>query len=699
MKKDPKNAAEQRENLARAAAKVEQLWAGLDPDYVPSNSSNNRFEVPEPEPKDKSKYNQNNIVDIETFLTHPFYLNLKPYPWQVLALKLFYAGSEGNTNLEFNDSKKTETDGCKGCVWEYILENEKDCAEKTEKEEYYESILQPTNSRCLKCSRCPLMVRKNRLEHEIQVASDKFDESMLEDILTTEVEDLYQSEFDLIDEIPDEVVKMQIKKKLRNKFQELVLIIGRRGSKSFITVIIALYELHKLIKMGHPQRKLKLPDFQEIHIINVAKNQDQAKDSIFTPLKSHAVSSPFFQKHVGVDNELELKFLTDKDLEENERRKSKGMATLGGTLVCQCGSSSAGGLVGKTCWIVILDELAAMAGDNANSGIDAKLYNELKPSLAQFGTNGKIVCLSNPKGPFGQLFYLYKNRIEDPTTLIIKVPTWQFNANAPLKYLESEKKKNIVEYNMQYGAEFGSNSQDPLLTAEDVEYAFDNSSRVTRCEGREQLYDYYCHIDPANRSDYYAISVVHAVPSDKRGVDNKPIKKFYVDHLHFWAPEKMGQPVPIEEVEKYIIDLHYKFRFKQITFDQWGSVDTIQKLSNLGIPAILRPFNKEYKDKIYLNLLEVFRDRRIEFYQMSGGQVKNSKGSTIDINEIPEAKNQFLFLQKKWKDGRQIIGALPGQKDDLCDATAAAIFECGVENVITATYPRARIAYTGGRIR
>ena len=701
MRKDQqlKNATEVKEQLARDAAKLEQLWAGYDEgdDWKPVYS--NRYEVPAPEALDTTKYNPHKAVDIETFVKHPHFLGLNPYPWQLLTLKLFYAGSEGNNNLVFNDVKKEEAVGCGDCVWSHIVENETLCAEQIEKGEPYQSILSPENSKCLECSRCPFKVRETRLNHEIEMSTKKVIENMLLSKLEDEPEDKFQSEMMLVDDIPDQAISLQIKKKLRNYFQELVLIMGRRSGKSFLVVAIALYELYKLLLIYHPQKKYRLPDFQEIHLLNVAKNEEQAKDSIFTPMKNQALSSPFFQKFIGVPNELEMKFRTEFDLDENKRRATKGIATLDGTIIMKCGSSSASGLVGKTCWSIIIDELAAMMGENTNTSLDKKLYDDLKPSLRTFGRDGKILCLSNPKGPFGQLFKLYNDRLEDDTSLVLKVPTWIMNANVDLDDLENERRKDPIEYNMQYGAEFGTNSQDPYLTPEDVDYAFDNSEQLQRRETRELGVEYYCHVDPSNRSDYYAISVVHSANTGNYDAFGKPIKMFFVDHIHFWAPVQMKQPVQSSAVEEYILKLHQKFQFKQISFDQWHSSEIMQSLASYGLPVVLKVFNKEYKDKIYIHLLEAFRDRKITFYRMSGGQVLDKKGKLISINEIPEAKCQFMFLQKKWRNGRQIIEALNGYKDDICDATAAAIFECSNQSVAVAALPKTRIAYTGVKFR
>jgi len=67
-------------------------------------------------------------------------------------------------------------------------------------------------------------------------------------------------------------------------------------------------------------------------------------------------------------------------------------------------------LLGQSLWT----EVAAMAGDNPDSGVDYALYDDLKPSLATFGKDGKMMLLSNPKGPIGLLYDLHENRQEDP---------------------------------------------------------------------------------------------------------------------------------------------------------------------------------------------------------------------------------------------------------------------------------------------
>ena len=371
-----------------------------------------------------------------------------------------------------------------------------------------------------------------------------------------------------------------------------------------------------------------------------------------------------------------MRFFTEHDRKENERREARNLNPFSGSLTLKCGSSSASGLVGLTCWCIIMDEVAAMAGDNPDSGLDYALYNDLKPSLATFGRDGKIMMLSNPKGPIGLLYDLHENRQDDPSTLIMRLPTWLSNPNIEKDFLDKEKRKDPTEFQMQYGAEFGASSSDPMFAPDAIQRMFASMSMVSRAEYGQPLVEYYCHLDPARTSDYYAIVIAHSENMyGFIGPDFKPLKRIVIDHVHFWSPQAKNQPIPERDVEDYVIDLHKKFRFKQVSIDQWNSQSSVIKLKSRGINIVERQFNKEYKEKIYTELTQLIRDDRIDIYDISGGYYLDANGTKHPLNEIQEAKIQFQFLQKKWKGKRYYIEALSGYKDDICDAVAAVSYE------------------------
>ena len=94
----------------------------------------------------------------------------------------------------------------------------------------------------------------------------------------------------------------------------------------------------------------------------------------------------------------------------------------------------------------------------------------------------------------------------------------------------------------------------------------------------------------------------------------------------------------------------------------------------------------------------LIREDRIDIYDISGGAYLDKSGNKHPLNEIKEAKNQFLFLQKKWKGKRFAIEALSGYHDDICDAVAAAAYEALFAR-IAKTLPRSRTINMSGRIR
>ena len=185
---------------------------------------------------------------------------------------------------------------------------------------------------------------------------------------------------------------------------------------------------------------------------------------------------------------------------------------------------------------------------------------------------------------------------------------------------------------------------------------------------------------------------------EKFGTDGKPLRRIIIDHIHFWAPITKNQPIQEKSVEDYVLDLHRKFRFRQVSIDQWNSQSSVIKLRSLGVPIIEKQFNKNYKESIYTELSLLLREDRIDIYDISGGTFKDQNGREFPLNEIQEAKIQFQFLQKKWKGKRFVIEAMTGYKDDLCDAIAAVAYET-LFNKIADILPRSRTINLGGRIK
>ncbi len=170
---------------------------------------------------------------------------------------------------------------------------------------------------------------------------------------------------------------------------------------------------------------------------------------------------------------------------------------------------------------------------------------------------------------------------------------------------------------------------------------------------------YFAHLDPASSSHNYALIVCHKEVFFNTETRQRDFR-IVVDHIKYWSPspEKL---ILVEDVDNYIIDLNRRFHMGMVTYDQWQSNASVQKLRKLGIPAMETKFNRHYKMLIYTNLYDLVVGKKllIPFHQ--------------------HLKNEMINLQRKYTPGGPGYKVLPKTDgdivtDDICDALAGACF-------------------------
>ena len=102
--------AEIRQQLIQQANQAQEKFKDTEfaEEFADEIVPNVRAEVAPPIKPEKTRFNPDQIVDIVTFIEHPYFCNLKPYPLQRLILKCFYMGQEGNTDLVIQDIPEEE---------------------------------------------------------------------------------------------------------------------------------------------------------------------------------------------------------------------------------------------------------------------------------------------------------------------------------------------------------------------------------------------------------------------------------------------------------------------------------------------------------------------------------------------------------------------------------------------------------------
>jgi hypothetical protein len=478
-------------------------------------------------------------------------------------------------------------------------------------------------------------------------------------------------------------------------FTHMLLVMGRRSSKTMMVSIIAAYEAYKLCQApeGNPQKKYKIGMDKPIHIMNLAVSEAQALDPLFAEIETRLARSNYFQDKINHDSSIKGKIylLTDADKAENARRREKGMSVLlTGSVILMSGHSNSASLRGHATICVLFDEFAHfMTTTGKNSGDE--VYNSMTPSMKQFGKDGKVVMLSDPRGKDGMFYKLFqmsqKRKAKADGTfewphddiLAVQLPTWCMNPSPELtkEILErTEKPKDPAAFQTTYGARFVGSQGSKLFDPMRIEAAID--LRMQEIRAGDPNKTFYIHLDPASTSHNYALAMVHV---EAFANPNGLVRRVAVlDYMKMWTPVN-GNPVPFADVEKTIRDLCRRFRVAQVTFDSFQSQQAIQNLTCSGVKSFETPFRPQYITEIYGELRTLFNEGNIVIYPHE--------------HLIGELKEMMYKIQnrgiKRFFDPKSEYPS-----DDCADALAGAVYQ-SLHAVVSRILPKSVLVNTGRR--
>jgi len=456
------------------------------------------------------------------------------------------------------------------------------------------------------------------------------------------------------------------------KALELVLVCGRRSGKTFIASVISAYEAYKLILKVDPQKHYKLPQGEEIRIINIASTSDQAL-ILSKATQNRILNSKWFLPYIEGKNQSEIRLRTKRDLElyNQEIRLYGKPLDIHASIRIQALPCTARGIRGGNVIVGILDEIAHFIDNEGNRSGD-QIYEALTPSIATFGLDGKIICISSPYIKSGIFYDLYLDALgreddePDLNKIMFRIPTWEMNDSITFEYLESEKKRNPETFDSEFGADFSSIISGFFKYPEKIDACIIRSCETSNPNGN---FGHYIAVDPSSSQNGYALAMVHVEQRERikelDGKEKKEKKNIVVlDRWKVWNlrdPEFEGLPYIDEEVIfDYINNLCQRFRVVKIAYDQFESTSSVMKFKKMGVNAIKTPFSRHYNTKIYKKLRDMIYDERLDLFY-------NERG-------IKELKN----LQEKKVGKKQIVVEAPLQgeitTDDLCDVLANAIF-------------------------
>ena len=434
-------------------------------------------------------------------------------------------------------------------------------------------------------------------------------------------------------------------------FKELIIVAGRRGSKSVLAALIAAYEVYCLLSKYNPVQYYGLISGTKIYILHCAAKEDQAKH-VQDYFKGYIRGSEWFQPYIDRILEKEVRFFTDYNKEHSADKGTVRFTSL---------TSNSATMAGATAKMVILDELARMM-DTGGRLSGNKIYQALTPSIATFKSDGKIVDISSPLTKGGVFYDLYQKSFKIESMLCFQYASWELNENLSFEDLKDEFDKNPEWAKMEYGGEFGE-VLDSAFDWDKVDKMKTPGISFTMSPVSTRSYVICC--DPATKNDRYGIAWGHKEIQDGN-------THIYIDGLKFFESEtimingeKSIVEVDLEMVDRYVVALAGRLvNVSLIAYDQGKSTASIQKLKKRGLRVEETTFTSKYKETLYNDVNAMLNQERLHVYE---SDPQNAVDLLID---------EMKHLERQVKGntihvGHPLVGHI--QTDDLYDCVSNCV--------------------------
>lgn len=449
----------------------------------------------------------------------------------------------------------------------------------------------------------------------------------------------------------------------RGTTKDIHLVLGKGSGKDFMSQLICAYIVYKLLCLKDPQAYFGKPPGDAIDICNMALNSKQAKRVFFDGFVNKIERSPWFagKFKARMDDIAFDKGITVYSL-HSSYEAAEGLNLL----------------------VVVLDELDGFEEEEAKA-----IYKALSGTVSsRFSDVGKVLVLSFPRTKNGFVFKRYEEAIlpgqreitkhehtfklneelEDGTEgneftvqweeevitgykfdnfYALKAPTFRVN---PIKKIEDYKK------------DFYEDPEDTLMRVcanppdADLHAFFKNHEKLKAIFSKENGYEgdlrisgiedtnYYIHIDLSKVHDRTVVALGHVdrwVQVDMGTLSTDPKPHIVIDLFRVWEPTKTN-PVNHSEVMEFVLELCRKFQVELVTFDQWGSANMIEYLTEVGIRAekksLARPEYQEFALAVGDMRLEGPYDERlldelIHLVILPTNKVDHPKKNYNDISE------------------------------------------------------------------
>jgi hypothetical protein len=266
-------------------------------------------------------------------------------------------------------------------------------------------------------------------------------------------------------------------------FTEAWLVIGRRGGKSFILALIAVF----LAVFRDWKPYLSPGEVGTVKIIAVDRKQARV---IHKYCRALLTKVPAFASLINRDTDDEI--------------------VLNNSITIEVQTASFRSTRGYTCIAALCDEIAYWRSDETASNPDSEILRALRPAMATI-PDAMLLCASSPYARRGELYSAWRRHHgRDGPVLTWQAATRTMNSTVPQAFIDEQIERDPAGAAAEYGAEFRSDIEG-FISREVVDAAV--------VPGRHELprlsnVAYRGFVDPSGGgADAMTLAIAHRDPS------------------------------------------------------------------------------------------------------------------------------------------------------------------------------------------
>jgi len=393
---------------------------------------------------------------------------------------------------------------------------------------------------------------------------------------------------------------------------EAWLVVGRRGGKSFVLALIAVF----LAAFVDWRPFLGPGELGTVMVVAADRRQARV---ILRYVVGLLRSVPMLAKLI-----------------EGETRES---ITLRNRVTIEIHTASFKLTRGYTVLAALLDELAFWETNEDASEPDVEIINAIRPAMATV-PNAMLLCASSPyarRGALWTAFAKHHGKEGDPI-LVWQADTRAMNPSVPQSLIDAAMADDPARAPAEYGGQFRTDLE--AYVAREAAMACVSAGVFERPPKHYTTYRAFC--DPSGGSvDSMTLGIGHYEAGKQLIV---------IDALRETKP-----PFSPEQVVGEFAKLLKAYRLNKVVSDRFGGAWVVEQFHKFGI--ICEPSAK-VKSELYVDLLALLNSRR------------------IDLLDHPRTFNQLIGLERHTaRFGRDRIDHAPGQHDDLINSVAGVASE------------------------